>query len=93
MQGAINLLKGMFGGEVWCGLGSQTPGTVSTNSIEVWGWIFLAFILALACKNSIALSTHISRVGVIFAGVGCAICLLKIIGDRGASSPFLYFNF
>ncbi|STO96967.1 MBOAT family protein [Helicobacter canis] len=92
VQGAINLLKGMFGGEVvWLRL--TDSGTVSTNSIEVWGWIFLAFILALACKNSIALSTHISRVGVIFAGVGCAICLLKIIGDRGASSPFLYFNF
>ena len=92
LQGAVNLLKGMFFGEaVWLRL--MDSGTVSTNSIEVWGWIFLAFILALACKNSIALSAHISKVRIIFAGVGCAICLLKIIGDSGASSPFLYFNF
>ncbi|WP_317373152.1 MBOAT family O-acyltransferase, partial [Helicobacter canis] len=92
LQGAVNLLQGMFGGEVvWLRL--MDSGTVSTNSIEVWGWVFLAFILALACKNSIALSAHISKVRIIFAGVGCAICLLKIIGDSGASSPFLYFNF
>ena len=92
LQGAVNLLQGMFFGEVvWLRL--MDSGTVSTNSIEVWGWIFLAFILALACKNSIALSAHISKVRIIFAGVGCAICLLKIIGDSGASSPFLYFNF
>lgn len=92
VQGAVNLLQGMFGGEVvWLRL--MDSGTVSTNSIEVWGWIFLAFILALACKNSIALSAHISKARIIFAGVGCAICLLKIIGDSGASSPFLYFNF
>ncbi|ETD26495.1 MBOAT family O-acyltransferase [Helicobacter canis] len=92
LQGAVNLLKGMFFGEVVLPR-LMDSGTVSTNSIEVWGWIFLAFILALACKNSIALSAHISKARIIFAGVGCAICLLKIIGDSGASSPFLYFNF
>ena len=92
LQGAVNLLKGMFLGEVVLPR-LLDSGTVSTNSIEVWGWVFLAFILALACKNSIALSAHTSKWRIMFAGVGCAICLLKIIGDSGASSPFLYFNF
>ena len=92
LQGAVNLLQGMFFGSVVLPR-LMDSGTVSPNSIEVWGWVFLAFILALVCKNSIALSAYISKWRIMFAGVGCAICLLKIIGDSGASSPFLYFNF
>ena len=95
LQGAVNLLQGMFFGEaVWLRL--MDSGTVSTNSIEVWGWIFLAFILALGCQNSVQLTDSLGKraVNIKLALAGVAFVWVMCVSLESSYVPkFLYFNF
>ena len=96
IQGACNLLKGMFG-ITWVELpphfyraGVMLAHIGGTDRTLLY--IFLAFIIVIMCKNGVEQMRHISNTVMFCVGVGFGICVLTLINAE-YKAPFIYFNF
>ena len=96
IQGACNLLKGMFG-ITWVELpphfyraGVMLAHIGGTDRTLLY--IFLAFIIVLMCKNGVEQMRHISNTVMFCVGVGFGFLIITIY-TKTDTPPFLYFNF
>ncbi|ETD27615.1 hypothetical protein HMPREF2087_00533 [Helicobacter canis NCTC 12740] len=110
LKDAFVLLKGMFGGEIimpsflesklaFLGQWGITFGAwlehIQGSSSTIL-WIFLAFILALGCKNSVQLTDSLGKraVNIKLAIAGVAFVWAMCVSLESSYVPkFLYFNF
>ena len=94
IQGAFNLVKGMFSGEMVRTLFHIAPSIM--ESIFCAGFIGIALFCCLVFKNSIFLMYQLSyryaNIFMIFAAVIFVYALLTLAG-RSYTPQFLYFNF
>ena len=102
LQGAINLLKGMFG-VVWVSLPQkwhrmpETLAQIGGRNDTIF-YLIIAFIVCAACKNSFELMQkfrptllNFAFASVLFVLAIVSIC--QILLENNAYTPFLYFNF
>ena len=96
IQGACNLLKGMFG-ITWVELpphfyraGVMLAHIGGTDRTLLY--IFLAFIIVLMCKNGVEQMRHISNTVMFCVGFGFGFLIITIY-TKTDTPPFLYFNF
>ncbi|WP_272878254.1 MBOAT family O-acyltransferase [Helicobacter cinaedi] len=94
LQGAVNLLKGMFGGEFIYTLTNITSSTMET--IFCIGFICVVSVCCIGFKNSVYLTQNLTyryaNLSIIFSAILFVYALLTIAG-RSYTPQFLYFNF
>lgn len=94
LQGAANLLKGMFGGEFIYTLTNITSSTMET--IFCIGFICVVSVCCIGFKNSVYLTQNLTyryaNFSIIFSAILFVYALLTIAG-RSYTPQFLYFNF
>ena len=94
LQGAANLLKGMFGGEFIYTLTNITSSTMET--IFCVGFICVVSVCCIGFKNSVYLTQNLTyryaNLSIIFSAILFVYALLTIAG-RSYTPQFLYFNF
>ncbi len=94
LQGAANLLKGMFGGEFIYTLTNITSSTMET--IFCIGFICVVSVCCIGFKNSVYLTQNLTyryaNLSIIFSAILFVYALLTIAG-RSYTPQFLYFNF
>ena len=108
LQGAVNLLQGMFFGSLVLPKSLESRlGFLQGYEFGAWLeriqgssstilWIFLAFILALGCKNSVQLTDSLGKraVNIKLALAGAAFVWAMCVSLESSYVPkFLYFNF
>ncbi|BDB65915.1 hypothetical protein Hc94105_0094 [Helicobacter cinaedi] len=106
LQGAVNLLKGMFGGDIvlpsflesrlgflgkYGAVFDNWSKVFVDNSYIVWGWILGAFIMCLGFKNSVEWLNRFRPNW--FYVVWFWIIFILSINALNNVSEFLYFNF
>ena len=102
LQGAINLLKGMFG-VVWVELPQKwhrMPETLAQigGRNDTLFYLIIAFIVCVACKNSFELRQNFRPTLLNFAFASilfvlAIVSICEILLENNAYTPFLYFNF
>ena len=94
LQGAVNLLRGMFGGEFIYTLTNITSSTMET--IFCIGFICVVSVCCIGFKNSVYLTQNLTyryaNFSIIFSAILFVYALLTIAG-RSYTPQFLYFNF
>lgn len=94
LQGAVNLLKGMFGGEFIYTLTNITSSTMET--IFCIGFICVVSVCCIGFKNSVYLMQNLTykyaNLSTMFSAILFVYALLTIAG-RSYTPQFLYFNF
>ncbi|WP_408938900.1 MBOAT family O-acyltransferase [Helicobacter sp. MIT 00-7814] len=107
ISGALNLIKGMFGGTIILpsflesrlgflekyGVGFGNPiANLDEKMLLVLSFLIFGFLITLFLRNADELVSKLNNKKMIFAGLLCAMSIWQL-GVLGYTPEFLYFNF